>query len=425
MPTFSTPTGSAQRYIPALNRNAPDSIPGTKKIYENHAAFTQGVEDERTCVGMGLPVWYSGIDIQILTEPAGVKREWSLATATGSPAGNASASHGRKVVISSFSKVLAADANRVLATTGAPGSGVGADGDLALDPAAWVIYAKASGAWAVEATIGSGGGSGGAVTSVAGKTGVVTLVKADVGLSSVDNTADSAKPVSTAQLTALNAKAPLASPALTGVPTVPTAATGTNTTQVASTAFVRAEVAALVDAAPGALDTLNELAAALGDDPNFAATVTATLATKLDKPIAHATTAALQTALPAAANLGALALVGSAAPYARYMSNGSAWLEVPEPNPVAIQVATSRALTSADNGRVLEATATVTLTVPAGLPAGFRCVVIPSGTTSVAFSGAATGNGAATTITRAAASNAMFGILQRGSSANSYVIDGA
>ena len=46
----------------------------------------------------------------------------------------------------------------------------------------------------------------GAVDSVAGKTGVVTLVKADVGLSNVDNTADSAKPVSTAQQAALDSK---------------------------------------------------------------------------------------------------------------------------------------------------------------------------------------------------------------------------
>jgi hypothetical protein len=45
-------------------------------------------------------------------------------------------------------------------------------------------------------------------------------------------------------------------------------------------AYVEAEVAALLDAAPGALDTLNELAAALGDDANFAATVTAALAGK-------------------------------------------------------------------------------------------------------------------------------------------------
>jgi hypothetical protein len=81
--------------------------------------------------------------------------------------------------------------------------------------------------------------------------------------------------------TALDAKAPLASPALTGSPTAPTATAGTNTTQIATTAFVAAAISALVDAAPGALDTLNELAAALGDDPNFATTVTNGLADKL------------------------------------------------------------------------------------------------------------------------------------------------
>lgn len=73
----------------------------------------------------------------------------------------------------------------------------------------------------------------------------------------------------------------LANPTLTGVPAAPTATSGTSTTQIATTAFVRAEIAALVDSAPETLDTLNELAAALGDDPNFAATVTAELATKL------------------------------------------------------------------------------------------------------------------------------------------------
>jgi hypothetical protein len=78
----------------------------------------------------------------------------------------------------------------------------------------------------------------------------------------------------------LDLKAPLANPALTGTPTAPTATTGTNTTQVATTAFVRAEVSALVAAAPGVLDTLDELAAALGDDPNFATTITTALAGK-------------------------------------------------------------------------------------------------------------------------------------------------
>jgi hypothetical protein len=81
--------------------------------------------------------------------------------------------------------------------------------------------------------------------------------------------------------TALDAKAALASPALTGSPTAPTATAGTNTTQIATTAFVAAAIGALIDAAPGAMDTLNELAAALGDDPSFATTVTNALAGKL------------------------------------------------------------------------------------------------------------------------------------------------
>ena len=91
---------------------------------------------------------------------------------------------------------------------------------------------------------GGGGGGGGAVASVNGKTGDVVLSAADVGaatsaqgalaatavqpagltkaavgLGSVDNTSDAAKPISTATQTALNLKAPLASPAFTGTPT--------------------------------------------------------------------------------------------------------------------------------------------------------------------------------------------------------------
>lgn len=89
-------------------------------------------------------------------------------------------------------------------------------------------------------------------TSVTGLTGTqsvaafktgLTLVKADVGLGNVDNTSDANKPVSTATQTALNLKADLASPTLSGTPLTPTAAPGTNTTQIASTAFVTAAVA--------------------------------------------------------------------------------------------------------------------------------------------------------------------------------------
>jgi hypothetical protein len=74
---------------------------------------------------------------------------------------------------------------------------------------------------------------------------------------------------------------------LTGVPTAPTAAANTNTTQVATTAYVQTEITDLIAAAPGALDTLNELATALGNDAAFSTTVTNSLATKL--PLAGGT----------------------------------------------------------------------------------------------------------------------------------------
>ncbi|HFG1053057.1 TPA: phage tail protein, partial [Klebsiella pneumoniae] len=79
---------------------------------------------------------------------------------------------------------------------------------------------------------------------------------------------------------ALALKAPLSSPTLTGTPTAPTAAQSVNNTQIATTAFVKSAIAAMVGSAPAALDTLNELAAALGNDPNFATTMLNALAGK-------------------------------------------------------------------------------------------------------------------------------------------------
>ncbi|EGD9445960.1 phage tail protein [Escherichia coli] len=75
--------------------------------------------------------------------------------------------------------------------------------------------------------------------------------------------------------------APLNSPVLMGKPTAPTAGEKDNSTQIANTSFVQAALAALVGSSPEALDTLNELAAALGNDPNFATTVTNELAGKM------------------------------------------------------------------------------------------------------------------------------------------------
>ncbi|EQA1327102.1 phage tail protein, partial [Escherichia coli] len=88
---------------------------------------------------------------------------------------------------------------------------------------------------------------------------------------------------------ALAQKAPLSSPALTGTPTAPTAAQSVNNTQIATTAFVKSAIAAMVGSAPAALDTLNELAAALGNDPNFATTMLNALAGKqpLDNTLTH------------------------------------------------------------------------------------------------------------------------------------------
>lgn len=101
--------------------------------------------------------------------------------------------------------------------------------------------------------------------------------------------------------TALDAKAPLSSPSLTGTPTAPTAAGGANTTQIATTAFVHSAVSSLIDGSPAALDTLNELAAALGDDANFSTTITTSLSEKLVK---SANLSDLTSALTARTNLG-------------------------------------------------------------------------------------------------------------------------
>ena len=91
----------------------------------------------------------------------------------------------------------------------------------------------------------------------------------------------------TGLLTALNSKAPIVNPVFTGTPTAPTAISTTNTTQIATTAFVKTAISDLVDSSPSTLDTLNELAAALGDDANFSTTITNQLADKapINNPI--------------------------------------------------------------------------------------------------------------------------------------------
>jgi len=100
------------------------------------------------------------------------------------------------------------------------------------------------------------------------------------GVTSAIQTQLDAKYSSASAATDLALKANLASPELTGTPTAPTAAAATNTTQVATTAFVKTAVDNVIASAPGALDTLNELATALGNDANFSTTITNSLAAK-------------------------------------------------------------------------------------------------------------------------------------------------
>ena len=78
----------------------------------------------------------------------------------------------------------------------------------------------------------------------------------------------------------LNLKANLVSPTFTGTPSAPTAAYDNSSNQLATTGFVQGRISSIINSAPAALDTLNELAAALGNDANFAATVTNSLSQK-------------------------------------------------------------------------------------------------------------------------------------------------
>lgn len=95
------------------------------------------------------------------------------------------------------------------------------------------------------------------------------ITKAMVGLGNVDNTTDAAKPISTATQTALNLKSDIT--------------------------YVDSRVAALVNSSPATLDTLDELAAALGDDPNFATTTATSLGNRVRFDASQTLTAGQQT----------------------------------------------------------------------------------------------------------------------------------
>ena len=234
-------------------------------------------------------------------------------------------------------------------------------------------------------------------------TGTVSGVTATmVGLGSVDNTADTAKPVSTAQQTALdlkanlasptftgtptlptgtiattqtasdsttkvattafvttadNLKANIASPTFTGVPAAPTAAQATNTTQVATTAFVRAEVAALVGSAGATLDTLGEIATALGNDANLSTTLTTSIGLKA--PLASPTFTGTVT-IPSGASISGFA------PLASPTFTGTPLSTTAAADTNTTQIATTAYVVGQAYAKLASPTFTGTVTLPAG-----------------------------------------------------------
>ena len=124
-----------------------------------------------------------------------------------------------------------------------------------------------NGAWGLG---GQNYGTAGQCITSNGSTSAPTWQTPTVDLSSYSTTS-----------TIASTYAPLSSPSLTGNPTAPTQTAGNSTTRLATTEFVTTAVSNLVDSAPGTLNTLNELASALGDDANFSTTVTNSIATKL------------------------------------------------------------------------------------------------------------------------------------------------
>lgn len=129
--------------------------------------------------------------------------------------------------------------------------------------------------------IGQGSGGSASVVAIAGPGSYATKAYVTSAVAAVDVSSQLASYLTTA--TAAATYAPLASPSLTGTPVAPTATAGTNNTQIATTAYVTTAISNLVGGAGAALDTLQELAAALGNDASFSTTITTSIGTKLAK----------------------------------------------------------------------------------------------------------------------------------------------
>lgn len=149
---------------------------------------------------------------------------------------------------------------------------------------------------------------------ITGTTAARTITSSDGTNATIPVATTSASGVmSAAQVSTLNGKANTASPTLTGTPAAPTASAATNSTQIATTAYVTTAVSNLVGGAPGALNTLNELAEAIGDDDDYAATITTALGTKAPtaSPTFTGTVSGITKAMVGLGNVANIAVSGT------------------------------------------------------------------------------------------------------------------
>jgi trimeric autotransporter adhesin len=201
-------------------------------------------------------------------------------------------------------------------------------------------------------------------------TAVAALTKSSVGLANVDNTSDASKPVSTATQTELDLKAPKADPTFTGTvsgvtkahvglgnvdntadsakPVSTAQATAIATAKSEAIADATAQVNAVIASAPAALNTLDELAAALGDDANFASTVTTSLSAKAPSNA------------PTFTGLVTVAAAGVA-----FTDGTQTKVGVPSITTFATAISSSATLAAGEQDKFVPLTGAVTITLPA------------------------------------------------------------
>ena len=151
MSNLASPIGTTQPYIPVvpaaqvgryagLAMHFPTVTDGTGHSDGTGTGLYEAVLTEKANIVASSPIWADKQPFTVATEPEHVRRVWSVAS-----------QHAREVVIRpGLSVTLAGDTNTVLTTTGAPSSGTGTNGDIAIDFAGNVVYLKTSGTWSVS-----------------------------------------------------------------------------------------------------------------------------------------------------------------------------------------------------------------------------------------------------------------------------------